>query len=170
MIKRKLTPLVAIIIAVLVVPVAFALFPAVQLTTNLTVNEPLSISLAAVQAGDYDDPFSTDTRINGVCTISNKPPPSASCTISGFAGEDVRVFITVANAGAKDFSISASASSSSPDASVAVVLFCGIIGPCTPGTSGIVPGGSLAGFRVIFEISTSAAPGSVVTLTVEILR
>lgn len=164
-IKRKLTTLVVILLALLVIPAGYALaaalFSAAQVTTDLTVAEPLSISSTSVQAGNQI----------GSCTVSTAPP-SASCTIGAFAGDSVILTIEVANAAQTDITVTVSPESTNPAVAATGVQFCESLAPttCTNAAStGIVPATGAVLIVVTFAVSQSAALGSA-TLTVEILR
>ncbi len=161
-IKRKLTPLVVILVALIVVPVAYALFPAIQVVTELTVKEPLSLFSASVFAGVPGGPW-----VSGTCTVSKQATLFASCTVSGFAGETVRVLLFVSNAGKAEIPIAVSTASSSPDVELQEAEFC-TPSTCTTG-SGVVEVLYVTSISVEFAISPSAAPG-LVELVVEVVR
>ena len=161
-VKRKLTPLVVILVALIVALAGYgiALFTAIQVTTNLTVNEPLSIRSATVQTG---------TAV-GSCTVTS-PPPSASCTVSGFAGDSALVTIEVANAAPADITLTVGTGSDKPDVTATEIQFCGgPSGTCTNAVSGIVPATGVVQIVAIFAISQSAAAPGSATLTVQISR
>ncbi len=161
MIRRKLTPLVVILVALIVVPVAYALFPAIHVMTELTV-KPLSLDSATVRAGVLGGP-----GVSGTCTVSKQAPPFTSCTVSGFAGETVEVLLFVSNAGQAEIPIAVSTASSSPDVELQDAEFC-TPSICTTG-SGIVEVLHVTSITVEFAISPSAAPG-LVELVVEVVR
>ncbi len=165
-VKRKLTPLVVILVALIVVPVAYALFPAIQVMTELTVKEPLSLDWVTVSAGYPGGP----PWVTGTCTISKQGPPFASCTVNGFAGETVSVILGVQNAGQADIPISVSTDSSSPDVTEEPgTLFCNFPAGRTTGSGIVEAGTDTTEVFVNFAISPSAAPG-VVSLLVVIVR
>ncbi len=157
-IKRKLTPLVVILVALIVVPVAYALYPAIEVVTELTVKEPLSLASANVYIA----------TVPGSCTLNRQSPVSASCAISGFAGETVEVTLVVLNAGQSDILLSVWTETSSPDVTESQASFCEPLQPCTP-DSGFVRAVSPSMVIVHFAISSSAAPGPV-SLLVLIVR
>lgn len=144
------------IAAIVVATPAIYAFLALTATTNLTVNEPLSITRAR---------FIGPTG-QGSCTISGGT--SASCSGSLFAGDTGLTDIFVSNSASAPISVTPTAVSSSSDVTAelnAVVdstgtTVCGkfTMPPC--GTQVSVPGGATYQFTFSISVSQSAVPDS----------
>lgn len=143
----RLKVLVSLVTLVLLSSAAAYAYTAATGSAVLTVKEPIGIYEAMITTGG-----ASPTTI-GSCTVAQQ---TVSCTADVYAGESGVVNIRLRNNANVPITVTQTASSSSPDVTLAIV---------NPTASiAAAPSGAFL-FQITFEVSPSAAPGSATITT-----